>query len=230
MGQTQRAAWAAPRIRRTVVAVIGLAGVAVFFRTFPPFHIVPLGSRRAAKEETKVNAVEFAEKLWSEQLTPVLAQAADARVVLNAIHAESQAAREKYGRTLGISNTYLVFLQGTGRVVKRDSKGVSLAVQGGDGGPDVVLPVGMIFGNTVRDATGLLDMDRFPNSQDFNAIAIELNRLVESRVLPQLREQAVVGREIRFVGCAEVSNDPNQRRLLKIIPLRVELLSTTQPK
>jgi predicted lipoprotein len=111
-----------------------------------------------------------------------------------------------------------------------DSRGVGLAIRDGSAGPDVVLPVGMVFGNTVRDATGLLDMDKFPNSQHFNDLSTELNRIVETRVLPRLRDRAEVGRQVRFVGCAEVSRDPKRRKPLKVVPVSVDLIEPGQPE
>jgi predicted lipoprotein len=88
----------------------------------------------------------------------------------------------------------------------------------------------MVFGNTVRDATGLLDMDSFPNSQHFNDLSTELNRIVETRVLPGLRDRAEVGRKVRFVGCAEVARDARRRKPLKVVPVRVEILEPGQPE
>jgi predicted lipoprotein len=204
--------------------------VALTTWAFPLFHIIPLDKARSSKGEMRVDPPEYALKFWNKQLTPALSRAAEARTVLDAIDNDFQAAREKYGRTVGISNTYFVFIRGTGRVVKVDSKGVGLAIRDGGAGPDVVFPVGMIFGNTVRDSTGLLDMDAFPNSQYFNAISTELNRMVESRVLPQLRDRAEVGQEIRFVGCAEVPRDAKRRKPLKVVPLSIDLHKPGQPR
>jgi predicted lipoprotein len=131
---------------------------------------------------------------------------------------------------VGISNSYFIFIQGAGRIVNADSKGVGLAIREGSVGPDVVLPVRMVFGNAVRDATGLLDMDRLPNSRDFNDIAAELNHIVETRVLRELRDRAEVGRKVRFVGCAEVSPDAKRRKPLKVVPVWVDFLEPAQPK
>jgi predicted lipoprotein len=197
---------------------------------FPLFHVVPLDKARESKEQANFNAAEFAGKFWDEQLKPAQPRAPDARTVLDAIDGDFQAAREKYGRTVGISNSYYVFVRGTGRVVNVDSKGVGLAIRDGSDSPDVVLPIGMVFGNTVRDATGLLDMDKFANSQHFNDLSTELNRIVETRVLPRLRDQAEVERKVRFVGCAEVSRDARQRKPLKVVPVSVEIIEPGQHK
>jgi predicted lipoprotein len=217
-------------IRRLILPIAAVAGLAVTAWAFPLFHIVPLDKARESKEEANVNAAEFAERFWNERLTPALSRASDARPVLDAIDGDFRAARGQYGRTVGISNSYFIFIQGAGRIVSADSQRVGLAVRDGSAGagPDVVLPVGMVFGNAVRDATGLLNMDRFPNSRDFNDISTELNHLVETRVLPELRDRAEVGRKIRFVGCAEVSPDAKRRKPLKVVPVRVDFLEPGQ--
>ncbi len=218
--------------RRLIFRFTAAIGVAVVAWVFPPFHILRLDQARGSKEKANTNAnfnaTEFAEKFWNERLNPALPRAHDAKTVLDAIDGDFQAAREKYGRTVGISNSYYVFVQGTGRIVNVDSRGVGLAIRDGSVGPDVVLPAGMIFGNTVRDATGLLDMDRFSNSQHFNDLSIELNRLVETRILPGLRDRAEVGKKLRFVGCAEVPRDAKRRKPLKVVPVSVEIIEPRQ--
>jgi predicted lipoprotein len=216
-------------IRRLILSIAAALSIAGITWVFPLFHIVPLDMARESREVADVNIPEFTERFWNDQLTPALSRAADAKVFLDALDVDSKVAREKYGRTVGVSNIFLVFIQGTGRVVSADSKGVALAIRDGAAGPDLVLSVGMVFGNIVRDATGLLDMNKF-SSQDFNDISAELNRIVETRVLPMLREHAEVGREIRFVVCAEMTNNVNRQKPLKVVPLRVELVKPNQPK
>ena len=89
--------------------------------------------------------------------------------------------------------------------------------------PDIVLQTGVVSGNTVRDATGLLSASDYPNSQQFNAISNELNRLVETLVIPSAKQAAQVGRQIEFVGCARVLNLPADASPLKLIPLEVRV-------
>jgi predicted lipoprotein len=89
--------------------------------------------------------------------------------------------------------------------------------------PEVSLQTGLIFGNAVRDGTGLLNVDDYPNSQDFNAISEALNRLVEERVLPRLRERARVGATVRFAGCAEVNDESSDLKPLRVVPIRADV-------
>jgi predicted lipoprotein len=189
---------------------------------FPLFHIVPFDNVRALKAAEKhVDPAVLAEHFWREQLPTELTKAHDLRVVLGAIVTDVQGARHKFGRTVGISSSFLVLIQGSARVVGVDSKNITLSLRGDSSEPDVLLRAGLISGNSVRDVTGLLNMNDFANSQDFNAIAMELNRLVEERVLPEVREGAVVGEDLQFIGCAEITGDAKQQKPLKVIPLRV---------
>ncbi len=207
---------------RVLCLIVVLAGMSGLFWVCPLFRVVSLKKVESAKADARFDPAEFATKFWDDQLTASLAQASDAREVLDAIDRDFPGARNRFGRSVGISDSFLVMLQGTGRVVEVNSKGVGLALLDAADAPDVVLPVTMIFGNTVRDATGRLNVSDFPNSQDFNAVSTELNRLVEARVLPQLRDRVEVGQEIQFVGCAEISHDTKRRKPQKIVPLRVE--------
>jgi predicted lipoprotein len=120
-----------------------------------------------------------------------------------------------------LSRTRLVVLRGSGKIVTIDKQGLGIAIEPGGGNPDFVLQTGLIFGNTVRDATGLLDAGDFLDSQQFNEISSELNRIAEVRVAAALKDPAVTsGRRVRFVGCAEIADETRVGIPLKIIPLQ----------
>ncbi len=102
-----------------------------------------------------------------------------------------------------------------------DNSGVHLNVSDK---PDVILKTSLLFGNTIRDATGQLTASDFANSQDFNAVSKELNHLVETNVQPALKEQAKIGAKIHFIGCAEVRASNKKILPLTVIPLQVEFL------
>ena len=69
------------------------------------------------------------------------------------------------------------------------------------------LQTGLLFGNTVRDATGLLDASDFPNSQQFNEISTELIGSSKRGDPSTERAMPSMGRQIRFVGCVEIADE-----------------------
>lgn len=206
-------------MRRPLVILALVASLAVVSWVFPLFHVVPLRAARAEVERRAFNPEAFAENFWSTKLVPNFARAPDARTVLDGLRRDPAATAKQYGRTLGMSDSVLYFIRGTGTVVAVEDRGITLALEGADASPAVLLKTGLLFGNTVRDATGLIDVNAFPDSQDFNAISTALNRLVETRVLPGLRAAAQPGRRLRFTAALEVGAGAENDRPLVAIPL-----------
>jgi predicted lipoprotein len=215
-------------MKRFVIPLLLLVGVAGVFWRYPPIRIVKLADAQAARQEQTFDAAAFAGKFWDEQLTRELENAADAKEVAAAIDQDPKTVREKYGRSVGVSRSYFLFLRGEGVVVSADKRRVGLALKKGQD-PDVALLVGPVFGNAVRDATGLLNASDFPNSQHFNEISQELNKLVEARVLPALMKDATAGERVQFVGCAEVRSEPGDLRPLKVVPLSISMAAEAAP-
>jgi hypothetical protein len=51
----------------------------------------------------------------------------------------------------------------------------------------------------------------------------ELNKLVKTRVLMNLRDRASVGSRVRFTGVAEVADDEFDLRPLRVVPVAAEV-------
>jgi predicted lipoprotein len=189
---------------------------------FPLFRIVPLAQAAREKAAATFNPAEFAETFWGEQLLKSLGQAAKADELLPAIAVSPADARKKFSRSVGVSESYTFFIRGEGRVLAVSEDEVALAVTPGATSAEISLQAGLLFGNALRDGTGLLSVNDYPNSQNFNAISEALNHLVETRVQPKLRELAKVGATIRFVGSAEVNDESTDLKPLKVVPIQVE--------
>jgi len=213
------------RSRKGTRFVIGLAALLViagFCWIFPPFHLRSLAQVRAAKASLQFNAPDFVDKFWNEQLLKSLDRAAEAGKVLAAIAAGPQKAREQFGRSVGISSSYYFFLRGSGRVVSVNDTGIGLSLKTEGHDVDVLVPLGLVFGNAVRDGTGLLDSSTFPNSQEFNDISAALNHIVETQVLPELQRLAAPGKRVQFAGCVEVSDEDRDLKPLKLVPISMQ--------
>jgi|KBSSwiStaDraftv2_1062776.scaffolds.fasta_scaffold235598_2 predicted lipoprotein len=206
-------------MRRTgwLIAIVLVAGLCWFF---PLFHIVPLERATKEKAAATFDPKEFAGKFWNEQLLTSLHKAVKAEVLLPAIQADASGAKRKFSRSVGVSESYTYFVSGKGRVMEVSSDEISLAITEGATKAEVSLQAGLLFGNAVRDGTGLLNVNDYPNSQDFNGISEALNRIIEERVQPKLRAEAKVGAIIRFVGCAEVNDEAVDLKPLKVVPIQ----------
>jgi predicted lipoprotein len=209
-------------MKRALFWVIALAVLAGLCRAFPPFHVRSLKAVREAQARAQFNATDFVGRFWNEKLLPATGQAAEATKVLAVIAAAPQQVRDQFGRTVGVSSSYFLFVRGAGRVVSADADNVALALKAEGPEVDIVVPLGPVFGNAVRDGTGLLNSSAYPNAQEFNDISAALNRIVETNVLPQLQQIATVGKRIQFAGCVEVGDEETDLKPLKLVPILVK--------
>jgi predicted lipoprotein len=198
-----------------------VAAAGVLFCLVPPFGIVPLQTARQQQAEGAFDAEAFVERFWAERLLEADGQALDAARLVAALRQDPAAARQ-LGRRLGLSRVTCYWLSGVGRIRRVTPEAVFIALDTHPEGAGVVIETGPVFGNTVRDGCGLLDVSAFANSQDFNAVSAALNRRVEAQVLPGLRNRAAAGMRVKFPGCAELEDAATWTPLLRVVPVRIE--------
>lgn len=209
--------WAAAAAGAALLVLLGL---------YPPIRVVRAGRAPApgtpgqpAPAAITFAAPAFAEEFWTTQLQPAALRVPDLAPILADLRRDPAAAAGSHGRRVGLGHTAYVFARATGRVVAVEGSRVLVDVAGGT----VALRTGPVFGNTLRDGCGLLDVNRAPGLAEFNAVAAELNRLVEQRVQPALRA-ATVGATVDFAGAAELPEAiPAGGPLLTVIPVRAAL-------
>lgn len=206
-----------------VCIVVSLILLGVVCKYFPLFHIVSLKRAETEKNAGTFDAAKFADDFWSEKLPKSFDRSTEAKELLAAINSDPTAAQKKYAHTLSLGGGYFYYLRGEGRVVATNNDGVSLTIDTKAANAEVVLETGLIFGNAVRDGTGLLNASDYSNLQDFNNISAGLNKLVEAHVLTKLRADAYVGATVKFVGCAEVDDETTDLHPLQVVPIQAEV-------
>jgi len=197
----------------------GLLAIVCCF--FPPFRIVALDAAEEERQSRQFDPITYADEFWTEQLPGMADQATEASELVAALADDPDAAKSRYGRTMGIGDTHYFHVRGEGtilEVTEGESIGVSL-----DGGEVVqaVFPTGLLFSNAVRDATGRIRVSEFASSRHFNDVTSELNKRVETELLPRLREQAKPGVRLAFVACAEVTGEGDPLPL-RVIPVAID--------
>ena len=205
------------------------AAAAIFLLVlFPPFHVVRRSGPGAASSGSSVASsvfepVAFVEKFWTEQLLPAARRAPELAPILADLRRDPAAASKAHARRVGVGTTAYYFARGSGRVTAVARSRLLVEIDGA-AGATVALRTGPVFGNAVRDGSGLLDLNNVPELAEFNALSAELNRKVEESVLPSLRGASVaVGVRITFAGCAEAPESVGDGPLLVIVPVKAEV-------
>lgn len=219
-------------IKFRILSII-FAAILVFL-LYNSFYVENLGKRRAAKANEEFDAVQYAKSFWDE-LSSKTAQAADAKQFLMLFRVEPKKAIEKYAaKTRHVSSTHFFLLQGEGKVVSVGQEGVLICLAETEAnlvtaerravaGPEVLVATDLIFGNAVRDASGLVDSDDFPDSMDYNKVSEEINKIVAKEVIPSFQDKVKEGLTVHFVGAAEIFESNPQISPLRVIPIKLEL-------
>jgi predicted lipoprotein len=203
--------------------LLGVLAAAVLVIVFPPFHVRSLSQGKASPAAIRgaVDVPRVAEQFWTGKLLTPSVEPVNVRALMMAIDQDPAMAMKKYGHRAGIGGNAVFLVEGAGTVESVDARGVWLGIEVAKPLRSVLI-TGPVFGNALRDATGLLSINDF-NSFDFNALGAELNRLAEARVQPQLRKDASVGSHVSFLAAGELDDASADRPILKLIPIRVTL-------
>ena len=202
---------------RWIIATLVLAALLWFV---PLFRVAPLKETRAATPAVAFDASAYVEEFWSGSLLTRAADAVDAEALRAALRTDPAAAAAEHGHRLGLGSSVFYLVSGRGTIVAVDDDSVSIALGEGKG-TGVVIEIGPVFGNTIRDGSGLLDVSDFSNTRDFNAVSAEINRRVEEQVLSELSARSAVGTAIAFTGATEASESGPAPDILTVVPITI---------
>lgn len=179
--------------------------------------------KKAAGE--KFDAAAYSKKLWEESLPPKLDSAVALTNLIRAIEADPAEAFSKYSNAMAIGNYRYTLVKVVGTVATINEDDITLQMNYDDSLMVVKLATEFIFGNAIRDASGLLDIKDFANTTDLNNISEELNKKIRTTVLPSFKRQVKLGNKIEVTGAVEINKEHIRVNGLELLPVRVKIQS-----
>jgi predicted lipoprotein len=181
-------------------------------------------SVRKNNAEVSFDAVGFSKKLWEEKMPVKLDSAIDLSQLITAIDKEGETAINKYTNALAIGNYRyaLVKLNATVTNVKEDE--VILSIKH-DSLLTVNLATEFIYGNAIRDASGLVQVKDFPNTADLNGISEELNKIARTTVLPTFKTSVKNGDNINVIAAVELNKEHIHWSNMELLPVRIQVVN-----
>lgn len=138
--------------------------------------------------------------------------------LLTAIQNDAEGAFKKYGNRLGIGNSsyFMVKCEGTISAITDDAILLATEKTG-----EVRINTKYIFGNALRDASGLVKLTDFKTNKDFNQVSEALNALIRKKVIPPIKAQLHTGDKIEVVGAVKLSKKHLENPPLIITPAQI---------
>ena len=207
-------------MKRPVKYILGI--LAVVLVLFFSLDLQKLDEHRAAQGTDSFDASDYALELWERQIPGAVSIAPELGSLVNMLGADPGGAFESMGRKLGISGTWYFLARGQGMVTSVEEEFLWIVV---DQRFRVQLATAFIFGNAIRDGSGVVDIDEFVNMTDFNNVSIALNRKVKEEVVPELKRLAGPGTILEFAGAFEMREDHVDVNSIRVIPVSFRLIN-----
>lgn len=177
-----------------------------------------------SKTAVKFDPVAFSKKLWKEQLPAKMDSAVSLSFLIDATAKNKENAIEKYTHSLAIGNYRYALVKAEALVEEVKEDEVLATVNQGDTVLHIKLATEFIYGNAVRDASGLVQVVDFPNTTDLNSISEEFNKLVREQVIPVVKGKLKKGDRIRVVAAIELNKEHIHWQGIELYPVRIEIM------
>ena len=198
------------------VVILAVAYNSVYFRK--------LDEVKASIAAKDFNAAQYAATFWTAKLLPNLNKAIDVARLSSMLRRNPENAFDNYSHALGIGNLRYFLVSGKGTIESINENDVSVLIQTDSTKQKIIIATEYIFGNAVRDATGLIDINEFNNTMDFNNVSAEINKTIREKVLPGFRQQVQKGNTIVFTGAIELNKEHLDLSHIEVLPVEIKIL------
>lgn len=156
---------------------------------------------------------------------PNLSRAVELKKLTAILTTDATKAFETYSHALGIGNLRYFLVKGKGKIISVNEDDVSVLLKSDTSQQAVTIATEYIFGNAVRDATGLIDINEFTNTMDFNNVSAEFNKTIREKVLPAFKSAVKKGNTIEFSGAIELNKAHLNLSQIEVIPVQLKIMS-----
>lgn len=197
--------------------------VVVLFTGYNSVYFKKLSEVKAGVANGKFNAEEYTRNFWDKKLMPSVNKAIEIKELIQLLKAKPEEAFKKHAHALGIGNLQYFMVKGEGQVSSINENDVELALNGGQN-QRVRIAIEYVYGNAVRDASGLLNMNAFDNTAEFNEVSAGINTIIRSEVLPSFKKEVAVNYNVQFVGAIELNQKFLKLEDIEVTPVQLKLL------
>ncbi|MCH5720224.1 DUF2291 domain-containing protein [Niabella hibiscisoli] len=196
--------------------------VAIVLLGYNSIYIKKLSDVKATTGE-KFDAAVYVANLWKEKLPARMQTAVDINTLKTSIEKDGAGAFDKYTNALAIGNYRYALVKGTAKIDKVGVDDVAVMING-DAPFKASLLTEFVYGNALRDASGLVELKEFPNTSDLNSISEELNKMVRHKIVPSFKPGLKTGDSIEFIGAIELNKEHIHFDDIELIPLSVKIV------
>lgn len=138
--------------------------------------------------------------------------------LLSEISNDPNLAFNTYGNRLGIGNSAFFMVNCSGKVVEKTDSGITV---GTIQNLSVFIDTKFIFGNAIRDASGLVRLTDYKTNADFNKLSEALNAIIREKTIPAELTVISVGDSVQVQGAIKLNKSGIAPDAYTILPVRI---------
>jgi predicted lipoprotein len=197
-----------------LVAVLGYNSV--FFER--------LDAHNLSTSKTGFDGAGFARNLFDNELIPRLDSAVELRSLLVLLNENPEQAFEDYSHSLAIGNVRYFLVRGEGAISSIGENTIHITLKGDATNSVIPVTTEFIYGNAIRDASGLINLSEFDNTADVNKVSEEINNIVRNEVLAAFTVNAKAGDKVKFVGAIELNRVHVDVSSIEVVPIQISVV------
>jgi len=197
---------------------IGIVMVALL--GYHSVYFQPLDERLADNQQIEFDAKAFVNGIWSNELLKVFIDAPEISLIIDSLNSDVANTFERYGSALGIGNIGYFRIKGEGTVSAINENNVMVQT----GSTILEIETEFVYGNAVRDASGLVKVNDYDNTSDFNSISESINEKIREEVIPEFRAKVKTGNRLKYQGAIELNQAHLNLKQIEVIPVTLQII------
>jgi len=205
-------------MKKGIKYIIGsiIAGIVIF----NSLYFRPLDEKLRDGSKVSFDAKSFVDSIWTTELLVVYDSATEIATLIDELKINSQSTFEQKAQSLGIGNIGYFKVKGEGTVLSVNENNVLLQVAN----KTIEIETEFIFGNAVRDASGLIKVSDYDETSDFNSISESINDKIRKEVVPDFRAKVKKNDKVSFKGALELNKAHLHLIQPEVVPVFIQII------
>jgi predicted lipoprotein len=174
-------------------------------------------SKRPTQKNSKFDFKTYADSLYYKGILKST-NSIEVNQLLALAKANPDSTFKAYGNRLGIGESAYFMVNAQGKIFKKDENSLKIA---SENGITLNMDTKFIFGNAIRDASGLVKLTDFKTNADFNKVSEELNAVIREKAIPENLNNINNGDLVSVTGAIKLKKGKSDTPEIQILPIKI---------
>lgn len=207
-------------MKKILKYIVGFA--LLLFIGYNSVYFKKLDEKKASANK-EFDAKSYARKYFESKLLPALNNAVDINSLRAMLLADINKTFDTHSHALGIGNVKYFLIKGEGEITGINENDVTILVKADSAQHAYTIATEFVYGNALRDASGLISLNEFNSTMDINNVSEETNKIVRNEVLPPFKKTIKKGDVVQFFGAIELNKEHLDVENIEIIPISLKI-------